>query len=97
MDDKTYCLSVAGVADFALRPIKSFKEVLLGLDENGLAVDPICVGVVLESLLKEAERKLNEMQPPLEAKCGRVFFQCATTAHPDAETDAIVGLAVDHA
>jgi hypothetical protein len=96
MDKKTYCLSVAGVTDAALLPISSFKELLINLDEKGLTVDPIGVGVVLESLLETAERKINEMQSPLNAQFGRVFFQIATTAYPDAEPGAIVGLEVVH-
>lgn len=94
MDNKTYCLSVAGVADVALLPVRSFKEILINLDEKGLTVDPIGVGVVLEALLETAERKINEMQTPLEERFGRVFFQVATTAYPDAETGSIVGVEV---
>ncbi|MHC1790668.1 hypothetical protein [Solidesulfovibrio sp.] len=97
MDDKTYRLSLAGVVDVALQPIKSFKDILIRLDENGLAVDPVFVGVVLESLLEASERQLNTMQPILNAEFGRVLFQHATTAHPAAKTGEIVGLEVDHA
>ena len=94
MDAETYRLSLAGVVDAALQPIKSFKELLIRLDENGLTVDPVGVGVVLETLLEASERRLDTMQPILDAKFGRVLFQHATTAHPTATTNEIVGVEV---
>jgi len=40
MDDKTYYLRLPCVVEAALRPIRAFKELLIGMDEPGMTVDP---------------------------------------------------------
>uniref|UniRef100_I2PZD3 Uncharacterized protein n=1 Tax=Desulfovibrio sp. U5L TaxID=596152 RepID=I2PZD3_9BACT len=95
MDDKTYYLRLPCVVEAALRPIRAFKEILIGMDEPGMTVDPDHVAVILETLLEVSKRKLNAMEAALDAEVGRVLFQHATMHHPTAERGAIVGVVVE--
>uniref|UniRef100_I2PZZ0 Uncharacterized protein n=1 Tax=Desulfovibrio sp. U5L TaxID=596152 RepID=I2PZZ0_9BACT len=95
MDDKTYSLRLPCVVEAALRPIRVFKEILIGMDEPGMTVNPDHVAVVLETLLEVSKRKLNAMEAALDAEVGRVLFQHATIHHPTAECGTIVGVEVE--
>ncbi|WP_029460994.1 hypothetical protein [Solidesulfovibrio alcoholivorans] len=95
MDNMTYSMSLIGVVEVALRPIRAFKEILIEMDELGMTVNPNHVAVVLETLLEVSEQKLNSMEAALTAEVGRVCFQHATVHHPTAECGAIVGVVVE--
>lgn len=87
------CLSL--IAENALRPIWSLKELLLNLDDMGVTVAGVLVGDVLESLLKQAEAQIDAADDALDQHLGAVRFIQARANHPKAKTGEIVDVTME--
>ena len=91
MDDKTYLDHVNGIAEEALLPLWSLKEMLLDLDGDTL-IDPVRLGAVIESLLKQAESQIDAVGDALEKHVGHVRFVRAKAKYPGASTGTILAV-----
>lgn len=95
MDDKTYSDDVGGIAEEALLPLWSLKEMLLDLEISGDGnplIDPVRLGSIIESLLKQAESQIDAVDDALERHVGRVRFVRARANYPGASTGSILAV-----
>ena len=93
--DKTYSDHVSGIAEEALLPLWSLKDMLLDMDIIGDAnplIDPVRLGAIIESLLKQAESQIDAVDDALERHVGRVRFVRAQATYPGASTGTILAV-----